>query len=113
VGVDPCLAGKILGNCSISDALGAIWPKIPESFGRHSYRFPVIRNREFISMSREIPGNEAISNLKRESLTSSRSKTSLRDENSTDLGGFSGETSRSIYFGFRSAEPWHTTGSDG
>jgi hypothetical protein len=44
-------------------------------------------------MSREIPGNEAISNLKRERLTS-RSKTSLRDGNSTDLEGFSGETSR-------------------
>ncbi len=55
---DPCSIGKIQGNLSISDSPGAIWSKIPQRFRRRSDRFPVIRNREFISMSREIRGNE-------------------------------------------------------
>jgi hypothetical protein len=55
---DPCSAGKIQGSPPISDSPKRIRPEIPKCFRTNSVEFPVIRNREFFSMSREIPGNE-------------------------------------------------------
>jgi hypothetical protein len=91
------------GNPQKSDSAGSVGSRISQSSSRHGDGFPVIKNSQFISMSREIPGNEAISELRRESLAS-QPKTGVRDKNSADLRRFGGETSRRVQFGFRSAE---------
>ena len=54
--------GNIQGILPKSDSPSGIRSKIPQPFRRHSDRFPPVpRNREFNSMSREIPGDELIS----------------------------------------------------